>query len=88
MDLLEINVPFCIASASLDRTIRLYNLAEKFVITVLSGHETGVRSISYINKFGGFFISVAHEPNIYVWAPETAVNKPFIGKLKGYNNIL
>jgi WD40 repeat protein len=84
MDVTEIKIPFCIASASLDKTIRLYNLAEKFLLTVLTGHKTGVRSISYISNFGGFFVSVGHEPYVYVWSPETAVKRAFVGKLKGY----
>ena len=29
-------------------------------------------------------MSVGHETSIYVWSPETAVNRPFIGKLKGH----
>lgn len=81
MDLVEINVPNCVATASLDRTIRLYSLQERFLITVLKGHETGIRNLSYISNFGGFFVSVGHETSIYVWSPETAVNRPFIGKL-------
>lgn len=83
MDLVEIKTPNCIATASLDRTIRLYNIEEKFLITVLKGHETGIRKLSYISNFGGFFVSVGHESSIYVWSPETAQNRPFIGKLKG-----
>eukprot|EP00347_Sterkiella_histriomuscorum_P013983 403362615 len=86
MDLVEIKIPnFCIATASLDRTIRLYNISERFLITVLKGHETGIRKLSYISNFGGFFISVGHEQSIYVWSPETAQNKPFVGKLKGHS---
>jgi len=49
MDLVEINVPSCVATASLDKTIRLYNIEERFLITVLKGHETGIRSMSYIS---------------------------------------
>lgn len=84
MDVTEINIPFCIASASLDKTIRLYNLEERLLITVLKGHKTGVRSLSYIKNFGGFIASASHEPSVYIWSPETAVNKAFVGKLKGY----
>lgn len=72
MDLVEINVPHCIATASLDKTIRLYNIEERFYIAVLKGHETGIRKLSYISKFGGYLISIAHENSIYVWSPETA----------------
>ncbi|CDW78217.1 UNKNOWN [Stylonychia lemnae] len=84
MDLVELKIPKCIATASLDKTIRLFNIEEKYLIKVLYGHETGIRKISYISNFGGFFCSVGHESSIYVWSPETVQNRPFIGKLKGH----
>ena len=71
MDLVELKIPKCIATVSLDKTIRLYNIEEKYLIKVLSGHETGIRKISYISHFGGFFCSVGHESSVYVWSPET-----------------
>jgi WD40 repeat protein len=83
MDILEITLPRCIATASLDRTIRFYNIEERHQITVLKGHETGIRHMSYISGFGGFLVSVGYELSVYVWSPETAVNRPLIGKLEG-----
>ena len=83
MDLVELNIPNCIASCSLDKTIRLYNFEEKFLVTVLKGHRTGIRAMSYASSFGGLFVSVGHEAPIFVWSPETVANKPFVGTLKG-----
>jgi WD40 repeat protein len=84
MDLVEIYSPLCVATCSLDRTIRLFNIEERILLTVIRGHETGIRGLSYTPNQGGFFVSVSHEPFVYVWSPETALNKPFVGKLHGH----
>ena len=84
MAIQEIKLPPCIATASLDRTIRLYNLIEERPISVLRKHTTGVRALDYISNMGGFFISVGHETCVHVWSPETAVSKCFVGKLSGH----
>lgn len=84
MHIIEINLPHSIASCSLDKTIRIYNLKERFLITQLKGHQTGIRQMSYVSIFGGFFVSVGYEPHIYVWSPETAIKQAYVGKLKGH----
>jgi len=85
-DVKEIKIPFCLASGSLDKTIRLYSMEEHNVIAVLKRHTSGIRSLSYISVFGGYFLSVSHEPNIYLWSPETACSNPFIGSLTGHTD--
>ncbi len=72
MDIVEIKLPNAVASGSLDRTILFYNIKERYLITVLRGHETGVRNLAYNSSFGGSFVSIGHESPIYVWSPETA----------------
>jgi WD40 repeat protein len=81
MDIIEITNPMCIATCSLDRTIRLFNIQDKFLLAVLKGHETGVRNMAYTNYKGGYLVSAGHESYVNVWGPETAANKPFLGKL-------
>ena len=47
MDLIELKAPFAIASASLDKTIRIYSLVDKLEVAVFSEVETGVRCLTY-----------------------------------------
>lgn len=84
MDIIEIDKPFCIVTASLDRTIRLYNFEEKYLIAVFKGHESGFRNLTYCSLYGGFLVSAGHEPYCNVWTPETAVSRPLLGKLPGH----
>lgn len=83
LDVIELQNPFCIASASLDATIRLYSLVEKEEVSVLSDHAKGVRMLSYNPNFGGFILSTGFERNVYVWSPEVTSKKSLIGKLEG-----
>ncbi len=82
-DVIELQSPFSIASASLDSTIRIFSLVDKEDISVLREHTKGVRQLSYNPNFGGFIISVGFERNIYVWSPEVTQKKSLIGKLEG-----
>ena len=82
-DVIELQSPFSIASASLDSTIRIFSLVDKEDISVLREHTKGVRQLSYNPNFGGFIISVGFERNIYVWSPEVTQTKSLIGKLEG-----
>lgn len=70
MDVIELNSPFAIASASLDKTIRIFSLVDNEDISVLREHVKGVKQLSYNPNFGGFIISVGFERNIYLWSPE------------------
>lgn len=88
LDIIEIDYPFSIASASMDSTIRLYSLVDKLEISILNEHQKGVRCLSYNANFGGFIVSVGFERNIYVWSPEVTSRKSLIGKLEGHIEIV
>eukprot|EP00347_Sterkiella_histriomuscorum_P016786 403351858 len=85
MDVCEIHSPLAIATASFDKTIRIFNLQEKIAIGVLKEHKKGVRSLNYTPYHGGNILSVGHENYINVWSPEGSINRSHIGKLEGHN---
>ncbi len=85
MDVCEIHSPMALASASFDRTIRIYNLVDKTAIGVLKEHKTGVRHLNYTPFHGGNILSVGHENYINVWSPEGSIVRSHIGKLEGHN---
>jgi len=74
MDVCEILSPLAIATASFDRTIRIYNLQDKIPLGILKEHKTGVRSLNYSPFFGGNILSVGHESYINVWSPEGSIS--------------
>lgn len=88
MDAVEITTPLCIASASLDGTVILWDLAERKPIVTLNKigvHNKGVRSVDYCADYGGNITSVGFEKNIHVWSPEVSWNQCYIGKMEGHN---
>ncbi|OMJ89930.1 hypothetical protein SteCoe_7819 [Stentor coeruleus] len=86
LDVVEIINPLCIASASLDGIILLWDLADQKNIGSLSGkHSRGVRSIDYSSEYGGNIVSVGYERDIHVWSPEVTLSKCYAGKLEGHN---
>ena len=85
MDACEIEVPFCIATCSMDKRIALYSIQEKEIIRIIEGdHVKGVKKLAYNGNFGGHLISVGHEIYANVWAPESLISEILIGKLKGH----
>jgi FOG: WD40 repeat len=67
LDVIEILNPLCIASASLDGNILLWDLGDQKNIGCLSGkHARGVRSIDYSSEYGGNIVSVGYERDIHV----------------------
>ncbi len=89
MDICELEVPFSIATCSLDKKIVIYNLVDKQVIRILDGdHIKGVKKLSYSSHFGGHLISVGHEIYANVWGPESLISDILIGKLKGHSKPL
>lgn len=86
LDVVEISNPLCIASASMDGNILLWDLSEQRNIGSLSGkHLRGVRSIDYSSEYGGNIVSVGYERDIHVWSPEVTLSKCYTGKLEGHN---
>ena len=85
MDVCESHSPLAIATASFDKTIRIYNLQDKIAIGILKEHKNGVRSLNYSPFHGGNILSVGHENYVNVWSPEGSINRSHIGKLEGHN---
>lgn len=85
MDVCELHSPLSLATASFDRTIRIYNLQDKTALGVLKEHKTGVRSLNYTPFHGGNILSVGHEIYVNVWSPEGSIVRSHIGKLEGHN---
>lgn len=86
MDVCEIEVPFSIATCSMDKKIVIYNLVDMEKIRVLEGdHIKGVKRLAYSANFGGHLISVGHEIFANVWGPESLISDILIGKLKGHS---
>lgn len=86
MDAVEIKNPLCIATASMDGKILLWDLNEQKMIGKLKGkHKSGVRSLDYSPDYGGNILSVGYERDIQVWSPEVSISKCYAGKLEGHN---
>lgn len=86
LDAVEIKNPFCIATASLDGNIFLWDVNEARSLGSLTGkHARGVRSIDYSSEYGGNIVSVGYERDIHVWSPEVTLSKCYTGKLEGHN---
>ena len=69
-DCVEIASPFCIATCSLDRTIVLYDLRNREALRRFARkHVTGVRSMRYMEEFGGLLLSTGFEVYANVWGP-------------------
>jgi len=83
MDVIELENPFAVATASMDTTIRIYSLVDKKEVSVYREHRKGVRCLTYNPNFGGVLVSAGYERNMCVWCPEVALNKSLIGKLEG-----
>jgi WD40 repeat protein len=86
MDAVEVKNPLCIATASMDGKILLWDLNEQKMIGKLKGkHDLGVRSLDYSPDYGGNILSVGYEREIQVWSPEVSISKCYAGKLDGHN---
>lgn len=79
-DIIEIMAPLCIATASLDRTIVMYDLKNKEVLRRLNdGHITGIKKLCYVENFGGQLISLGFETFVNVWGPENLFGDALLG---------
>ena len=70
LDVCEIKSPLLMATACMDKYIRLISMREKRVEGIFSGHETGVRQLDYTNYFDGFIVSVGYECDARIWVLE------------------
>ena len=69
-DMCEIASPQLVVTACLDKIVRLFQLQEKKLIGVFSGHNKGVRQLDYTNYHDGYLISLASENFANVWSLE------------------
>lgn len=67
MDVCEIQSPLLIATACLDKLIRLISLKDQKVVGKFSGHLKGVRQLDYTSYMDGYILSVGHESFVNVW---------------------
>ncbi|KAA6394737.1 MAG: putative ef hand family protein [Streblomastix strix] len=70
-----------IASASLDKTIKLWDIDQNSLINTLRGHTIGISSLTY-SPLNRMIISGGAERDIYLWS--VFMNKP-IEKLRGHS---
>jgi WD40 repeat protein len=81
----EVESPQCIATASLDKTIAMFNIENPNTQRRIAGnHITGIRHLRYQNINGSFMISIGNEIFANVWNPEFLVSDIHIGKLQGH----
>ena len=72
-DVCEILTPLLVATACMDKAIRLISLKEKKVVGVFNGHKMGVRQLDYSELDDGYILSVGSEPFVNVWSLEGGV---------------
>ena len=70
-----------IATASLDKTICIWDLYTSTCEQVLKGHELGVVSLTYVPE-QRMLLSAGFDHDVMVWSP---FSKKTISKLKGHN---
>ncbi|GBG24373.1 WD repeat-containing protein 5-like [Hondaea fermentalgiana] len=81
LDLLQIESLGSIASASMDRTIRLWDVHTGRHKKTLEGHEKGVRSLAYNDEYR-FMVSAGFDYDALVWNPYV---EHLILRLHGHN---
>ena len=71
LDIIELEGLDVIASASIDRTIKLWDLTTAKLKRTLVGHSKGVRQIAYSSEYR-FLFSVGFDFDVLVWNPYVA----------------
>ena len=86
----EITIPKLVASSSLDGTIKLWDLADKTLVTELKDSNTarGIRGITYSFDYGGNLLSFGFESYINIWCPEVSLTRSYVGKLEGHSHTI
>ena len=86
MDAVELKSPNAIVTCSLDRCIRMWDLATGNKMgSFKPKHAKGVRCLDYTPEYSGYIISVGHENIIKVWSPEVQIDMAYVGNLEGHN---
>jgi len=81
VDLLEIRSLECVASASMDSTIKLWDVIHGEFKRTLCGHQRGVRSLAHSDEFR-VMVSAGFDHEAILWNPYV---ENYISKLKGHN---
>lgn len=68
MDIIELEGLDILASCSIDRTIKLWDLSTKKLRRSLIGHDKGVKQITYSSEYR-FLVSVGFDFDVLVWNP-------------------
>lgn len=71
-----------LVTASLDKTIKVYNLSNLKLMRTLVGHSSGVRCLTY--DFHGNLYSAGFDCDIFVWDLEAAICHPLNKLVKGH----
>ncbi|GMI16999.1 hypothetical protein TrLO_g12132 [Triparma laevis f. longispina] len=71
LDIIELEGLEVVASASIDRTIKLWDLPTGKLRRTLVGHKKGIRKITYSSEYR-FLISVGFDFDVLVWNPYVA----------------
>lgn len=90
-EIVELNQPKLLASASLDGKIKLWDLSDFTLITELKSPTSthrGIRGLTYSYDYGSNLLSYGFETNINVWCPEVSITRAFIGKLEGHSSLI
>lgn len=70
MDVVEIVNPLLMATACIDKNIRLISLKEKRIMGIFTGHAKGIRQLDYTPYIDGFMVSVGFEAHAHLWSFE------------------
>ncbi|CCI44278.1 unnamed protein product [Albugo candida] len=84
LDLLNIPTLESLASASMDRSIRLWDVNTGKIRQILQGHKKGVRALAYSAEYR-VLMSAGFDFDVFVWNPYV---KQLISRLHGHNNSL
>ena len=63
-----------LASGSKDKTIKIWNIEDRSIMSTLSGHTKGVRALCYIKE--GVFVSGSWDKSLIIWSksmPESSI---------------
>jgi WD40 repeat protein len=89
--LVELYSPRLVASSSLDGKIKLWDIADRSLMTELkspNSSQRGIRGLTYNYEYGSNLLSYGFEMHINVWCPEVSITRAFIGKLEGHSSLI
>ena len=70
LDAIEVLQPMLVATASVDKLIRLISLKERRIVGVFTGHKKGVRQLDFTSYGEGYMLSCGFEAEAVVWSLE------------------